>query len=467
MAADPPPDAPSRESSWWTRRSIRTRLTAATTVVVAVGMSLAATLLVWGVHGSLMGGLDAAVVEQAKSVAARVSNEVVAGSIALDGDPHGLLVQVVSADGRTVAESDNARRDGRLFFVAARANPTVSTVYLGRHPGGDDDAPFRLAAMRASGPQGTVTVYAAAPIDPVYDSTGQLTAALGIGLPIMIAGLAVVGWLIVGRALRPVEALRIQAARIPGTDLTRRLPEPSTGDELARLAATFNELLGRIQAATDGQRQFVADAAHELRSPIASLRAQLEVTARALPAGDAGSDPMAGPIFDAERLTRLVDDLLALARLDAHRDPHFEPVDLDDIVLGEVRRHRGGSVTIDASGVSAGRVRGDPAGLVRLVGNLLDNAVRHAERTVTVRLRTADGVVTLTVADDGSGVPPADRERIFERFTRLDEARSRDAGGAGLGLAIVRDVARMHGGDVRVSDNGPGAVFTVTVPEAA
>lgn len=462
MAADGQSGVRSPGSSWWTRRSIRTRLTAATTVVVAAGMSLAATLLVWGVHRSLVGGLDAAVVEQAKNVAARVASGVVAGSIP-DGDPRGLLVQVIAADGRTVAASDNALGDGRLFFIAGSPHPTVSTVYVDHRWGGGDGGPFRLVALQASGPQGTVTIYAAAPSDPVSDSTGELTVALSIGLPIIIAGLGVVGWLVVGRALRPVESLRAQAARIPGTDLSRRLPEPSTGDELARLAATFNDLLGRIQAATDGQRQFIADAAHELRNPIASLRAQLEVTARTLPAG---SGPMAGPMLDAERLTRLVDDLLALARLDANRNAHFEPVDLDDIVLDEVRRHRIGDVTIDATGVSAGRVRGDAAALVRVARNLLDNAVRHAVHTVTVRLQETGGDIALTVADDGSGVPAADRERIFERFTRLDEARSRDAGGAGLGLAIVRDVARLHGGDVRVTDNHPGAVFTVTLPAA-
>jgi signal transduction histidine kinase len=463
MVAEPLPGAPSRRSSWWARRSIRTRLTAATTVVVAAGMSLAATLLVWGVQGSLMGGLDAAVVEQAKSVAARVESGTVTGSIPVS-DPRGVVVQVVSADGRVVAASDNVLGDARLFTSDGSADPIVSTVYLGSRHDGDADRAFRLATVAASGPRGAMTVYAAAPADPVADSTGELIAALGIGLPIVIAGMAVVGWLIVGRALRPVEALRTQATAIPGTDLSRRLPIPSTGDELARLAATFNELLGRIQAATDGQRQFVADAAHELRSPIASLSAQLEVAARTMPIGDADSGLLAGPTVDVERLTRLVDDLLALARLDAHPNPHFEPVDFDDIVLDEIRRHRGADVDVDASGVSAGRVRGDRAGLARIARNLLDNAVRHADRTVTVRLQSDGGTVTLTVADDGAGVPVADRERIFERFTRLDEARSHDAGGAGLGLAIVRDVARLHAGDVRVSDNHPGAVFTVTLP---
>jgi signal transduction histidine kinase len=429
-------------------------------------MSLAATLLVWGVQGSLMGGLGAAVVEQAKSVAARGESGTVTGSIPVS-DPRGVVVQVVSADGRVVAASDNVLGGPRIFTTDGSADPIVSTVYLGRsRHDGDADRAFRLAAIAASGPRGAMTVYAAAPADPVADSTGELIAALGIGLPIVIAGMAVIGWLIVGRALRPVEALRAQATAIPGTDLSRRLPVSSTGDELARLAATFNELLGRIQAATDGQRQFVADAAHELRSPIASLRAQLEVVARTMPTGDADAGLLAGPTVDAERLTRLVDDLLALARLDAHPNPHVEPVDLDDIVLDEIRRHTGAGVDIDATGVSAGRVRGDRAGLARIARNLLDNAVRHADRTVTVRLQSDGGAVTLTVADDGAGVPVADRERIFERFTRLDEARSNDAGGAGLGLAIVRDVARIHGGDVRVTDNHPGAVFTVTLPTA-
>lgn len=270
------------------------------------------------------------------------------------------------------------------------------------------------------------------------------------------------------RALRPVEQMRVVADGIAGAPDGTRLTEPDSPDELRALATTLNAMLTRIDDATVRQKRFIADAAHELRSPIASLHAQLEILGRrADRAGDArGAEWAAGMIADTRRLTRLVNDLLALARLDANPKIHRQTIDLDDLVLDEVRRAQGRGVAIDAGAVSAGRVLGDPAGLARVVRNLLDNAVRHAAGRVVVGLRGDGRSVTLTVSDDGPGIAPADRERIFERFTRLDDARSRDAGGAGLGLAIVRDVVRGHGGSVRVGDNKPGARFTVTLPAA-
>ncbi len=232
-------------------------------------------------------------------------------------------------------------------------------------------------------------------------------------------------------------------------------------------------MLARLDRATSAQRQFLADAAHELRSPVAGILAQVEVAASGrLPASAPSTAAFAAELVpEVARLSRLVEDLLRLARLDANPRLRSTAVDLDDCVFSEVRRARslaasqGAGVRIDESGVGAVRVVGDADALTRVVGNLLDNAVRYARGRVTIRLAEEGGRARLTVADDGPGVPPEDRERVFERFTRLDDARSRDAGGSGLGLAIVRDVVAAHAGTVRIGEGpGGGALVVVTLP---
>ncbi|MHA4813714.1 sensor histidine kinase [Streptomyces aculeolatus] len=295
----------------------------------------------------------------------------------------------------------------------------------------------------------------------------------------MLAGLvpllAVVGgvtWLVTRRALRPVEGIRGEMAAITAsTDLSRRVPEPATRDEVARLARTTNETLTALEESVERQRRFVADASHELRSPIASLRTQLEVAAAHPELLD-----LDGAVADTVRLQHLAADLLLLARLDAGEEPAGKPVALGTLVRMEVERRNAeggaggaeepeGRVAVVAGELADATVSGSRSQLERVLGNLLDNAARHAAGRVDVRVRREGAWAVLEVADDGAGVPPADRERIFERFVRLDDARSRDEGGAGLGLAIVRDVVVRHGGTIGVAEApGGGALFTVRLP---
>lgn len=421
-------------------------------------MVFAAGLLVWRLHASLIANLDATVTAEAQTVAAEAQR----GSLERPLPDSTPSVQVIAQDGRVLTASTNLDSPNVPLFTLLPGHPGDGRVLTVNLPG-DSDGPYRVAVLRTVSPTGPVTVYAALPTDDIQQSTNELTAALAVGVPIMVLALTLVGWLLVGRALQPVEAIRRQAAAIPGTGLGGRLGTPTADDELGRLTGTFNELLTRIETSTGRQRQFVADAAHELRSPIAALRAQLEVGVLH-PDLVAAPDGLSVMLVDTERLSHLVDDLLALARLDANPHRRRQPVDLDDLVLQEARRLRNRCTEVDASGVSAGRVSGDPAALDRVTRNLLDNAARHAETKVTLQLQADDDLVSLIVCDDGPGVPEADRERVFDRFIRLDEARTRDAGGAGLGLAIVRDVVVDHGGTVRIDDNNPGAKVTVTLP---
>lgn len=452
--------APVASTSWWGRRSLHARLTAAAAVVIALGMIVAGGLLVWRLHSSLIANLDSSIVQQSSTIADQAAHSELPRRLP-DPDDGAPTVQVISADGSVLAGSGDLGSRRRMFTVAGTPDTVVRTTHLAGRP----DTDYRVAATTTDTPTGSVTVYAALSTAAVDSSTTELLSALAVGLPIVVAILTLVGWLLVGRALRPVEAVRRQAADIPGTDLTRRLRPPAAEDELSRLTATFNELLARIETASARQQRFVADAAHELRSPIATLRTQLEVTGRSAHA-DKLAQALPGLLGDVDRLSRLVDDLLALARMDAHPTQHRQVLDLDDIVLVQARAVRDRGPAIDVTGVSAGRVTGDLSALTRVVRNLLANATRHAASTVRVTLRTEGGNVVLVVADDGPGIRPADRERVFERFTRLDEARSRDAGGAGLGLAIVREAVVSHDGTVVLADNHPGARFTVTLPAA-
>jgi signal transduction histidine kinase len=318
-------------------------------------------------------------------------------------------------------------------------------------------------------PVGNVEVIVTTPTDGIDRTVDRVRAALWIAVPLtmLLTGLAT--WLLAGRALRPVRLITERTSLIRSSTLHDRVPVPAGHDEISGLATEMNTMLDRVQREDTRRRQFVADASHELRSPIAAIRTQAEA-ALAAPDDTDAAELAAGVLAEAERMGVLVDDLLSLARHDEALAPPGAVVDLDDVVLDEARRPR--RVRVDTHKVSAGRVRCRPDELTRVVTHLLDNAARHAESTVAVSLVTTtdehdNDIVRLAVDDDGPGVPAEDRERIFERFVRLDDARQRDSGGAGLGLAVVATVARSCGGEVSVTDSDlGGARFVLTLPAA-
>lgn len=289
---------------------------------------------------------------------------------------------------------------------------------------------------------------------------------LGIVIPVLLLVMAATTWFVVGRSLRPVERMRREVEGITAARLATRIPGPGGDDEIARLASTLNEMLDRLDDSARAQRRFVSDASHELRSPLAVMR-QLAEVAQAYP-GRIETELLADTVLtEGQRLADLVQGMLILARADeGGLEPSMHPVDVDDIVLAEAARLRkAGLMTVDATGIAPVRVDGDRGMLGQVVRNLADNAARHATSTVALSLAEVDGQLVLTVDDDGSGVADADRERIFARFVRLDEARARESGGSGLGLAIARSLVAAHGGAVAVSGSPlGGARFTVTLP---
>jgi signal transduction histidine kinase len=286
---------------------------------------------------------------------------------------------------------------------------------------------------------------------------------------VLLVVVALLTWLVVGRALRPVDTIRREVDAIGPAELDRRVAEPPTDDEVGRLARTMNRMLARLDGAARAQRRFVSDASHELRSPLASIRQHAEV-ARAHPDRLGDGELAEVVLAEGARLQDLVEQLLLLTRLDEGGFALARgPVDVDDLVLADARRLRdAGAVAVDTAGVTAARLDGDERMLARLTRNLSDNAARHATSRIALGLLVDGDRVELTVDDDGSGIPESDRERVFERFVRLDEGRARDAGGSGLGLAIVAEIARAHGGSVRVTESPlGGARFVVELPTAS
>ena len=286
---------------------------------------------------------------------------------------------------------------------------------------------------------------------------------------IVVAGSALLGvlvWIVVGRALRPVDEMRRTVSAISDRDLHRRVEAPGTGDELDRLADTLNELLERLDVAVNRERQFVADASHELRTPIAGVRALLE-TEPVDPA--AVLDVRADALARVGQLEDLVDELLVLARADdGERDAPTRPVDLDELVLSQARQlARTTNLRVDTSNVSGGQVAGRDTDLARVVENLATNAARHASTTVAFSVQQVDGIVELTVVDDGPGIPSDDRTKIFERFRTFDDARTAGDARTGLGLSIASAIVDAHHGTIQVDDGaGRGRRLVVRLPRA-
>jgi signal transduction histidine kinase len=459
--------------------TVRFRLTAVATLLVAVVLVVTGVALVVAQRRILTGSVDEGLRDRADDIERTVLPDLSA-SAPIDIDNLGAedaAAQVVGPSASVVAASSNVVGDPPLVSRSAAFDTddgeSIRTADL---PSIDEDA-FRLlirqVALSAdevpSGlPDGPYTIVVAATSDDVDESVQTLTRSLGLAIPAVTVLLALLLWWLTGRTLRPVEAIRTTVAGIGGDELARRVPEPATRDEIARLARTMNAMLDRVEDASRRQQRFVADAAHELRSPLTRLRSELEVDL----AHPDRADPTAtqrSVLSETVELQRLVDDLLYLARSDAGAaTPQRSPVDLDDLVLRKARHLRDqGRVRVDTHAVSAAQVRGDSDQLARVVRNLADNAQRHAESTVTLSLSEHDGQAVLIVADDGPGIAPENRERVFERFTRLDVARTRDGGGAGLGLAIVHDIVSHHGGTVTVGPGHPGATFVVRLPASS
>ncbi|MFK4088150.1 sensor histidine kinase [Kribbella sp. NPDC020789] len=485
------------------RGSLRTRTTVAATAVVAVALVIAGLAVVLLLRANLASQAQLQAEVTAQQLASQLAGGAAIAKLDLDDERP---VRITDANGKLLAASEGLTAvDGQAVLPprptpaptptpvrTPTPSPSASDDDDGDHRGrgGDDDdtptpqvqpgrvaegdasystgtatvdgrtADYRFAALKVTLPAGAgeVTVQAGAELATARDAVSSVSRTMLIGLPLLLAVVALVTWMVTRRALAPVEAIRSELAGITGSrDLRRRVPVPESRDEVARLARTTNDTLTALETSVAQQRAFVADASHELRSPIASLRTQLEVAA---------AHPelleLDELIADTVRLQHLAADLLLLARLDAGDHPEPERIHVADLVRDAID---GRTARLEITGEPV--VLGNKTRLARVLGNLLDNAERHASNEIRVIVSSVDGQAVIRVQDDGPGVPEADRERIFERFVRLDDARSRDDGGAGLGLAIARDLAQSHGGTLAVSTSpAGGASFDLRLPLA-
>jgi signal transduction histidine kinase len=392
-------------------------------VVTALALGGAALVLLHSLSATATATLLREVQHRAAEVATQLAKE---GPIELAGvlSVAPGVAQVIGPDGTVVARTASV---GPMPISSLRLPPGQQTQSPQVVLAGDNDVASVVAiGVRVSGQD--YVVLAAEPFGSVSDTVGAAGGVLAVGFPALLLVVAVTVYRLVGRALAPVEAIRAEVSAIEQADLSHRVSVPGGQDEIARQARTMNDMLGRLERAQRSQRRFVADASHELRSPLATLRAHLDlasVTGGRLDgvASDAISSELA-------RLSGLVEDMLLLARADVQRTTDLRV----------------------SAAIAPVKVMGNPAQLTRLVRNLIDNAARYAESSVHLELRVDDARAVLEVSDDGPGIPEDERERVLHRFVRLDDARS--SGSGGLGLAIVAEIAAAYRG------SGPGGRWT-------
>ena len=441
--------------------SVRSRLTLLATALVAVALVGASLGLLASQRRSLTASVDLSLAQRADNLAPTIRRDPAGTPLPEAGDPEDQFIQILDRDGSVLNATANAANlDGVVAPRNVGSGERITTL-------GDLElsaSRFRVLARPLLTAAGPLTLVVGQNLDDVAESIAGLRSALLVGVPIVVLLLAALMWWLTGRVLQPVESIRREVATLGATQLHRRVPVPPRDDELARLARTMNEMLDRVEYANQQQQRFVADASHELRSPMTRLRTQIEL-AISHPEVDRASthEHLLAEVID---LSRLLDDLLLTVRLDSDPVMRHAAVDLDDIVLDEARRLRGrGRVVVETNEVGAARVSGDADQLARAIRNLADNAERHAAGMVRFSLREQSGTSVLAVADDGPGIPPQHHAEIFERFARLDEARSRDQGGTGLVLAIVRDIIERHGGTITLdSAPGLGTRFVIELP---
>jgi signal transduction histidine kinase len=440
--------------------AVRVRVTIVAAAVVAAALVVGAISLVMLVQAGLVRSLAGTAPQRAAELAALAARAPLPAALPPVDAARRTLLQVVAPDGHVVAASEALQGATAVLPPTARQRRIVDDLdAAGSGSWLAEPTPATIGAHPA-------TVIVLTSLTEMNRTTSILEHLLIVAVPLLTAFAAIIIWVVVGRSLHPVEAMRAEVADITANELHRRVPVPATHDELARLAGTLNELLDRLEAASAAQRRFVADASHELRTPTANIRTAVEV-ATARPENADWGEVSADILRQGERLERLSRQLLALARSDASTDRSYEPVDLTALVAAEAARPVPRGKSLDTGDLAPVIVDGDPDQLASVMSNLIENGLRHARRRVTVSLRRTGSIAELTVADDGPGIPAEERERVFERFVRLDEHRNRSDGGTGLGLPIARAIVAAHGGSIAIAETSAGATFVVRIPLSA
>jgi signal transduction histidine kinase len=450
------------------RCSITTRITLFTGVVVTLLSALWAVTLMIALHRYATASLNEEVTAAGGRVASQVERDELAPPFVRYPDRN---LQVLDARGVVVASTPQLQgKPAMARFTPGTRRIASATVCGGVFPTGQCDIVVAQTARRSG--QDWV-VYSSAPTVPPYVDP-LMAAVIGATAALLAGIMTYVGHRIVTSCLKPVNDIRAELDRINENCPERRVPYPQSHDEIHALAESVNRTLARLQAAMRQQRQFTSDASHDLRSPIAAMRAEVE---DALLAPEETTVPNVGNAVmgSLDRLERTVSDLLSIAQLDEGDPLEREPVDLAELVTTECGRRQEQSKHVECLLEAGVVVNGDAERLSRLLTNLIVNAERHAASTITLHVRRMpstrrdihrfpDGIAMLEVLDDGPGIDPDKRELVFHRFARLDAARNKDSGGAGLGLAIARQIAQAHGGTLQIEDCPKGTRFVLRLP---
>ncbi len=444
---------------------VRLRLTLAAAAVVAVALAVSGLALVVLLGRSLDHSADATATQRGRELVALMRQQGLdAAAKSVTASVGETTIAQILGPGRQVLAS-SAQIDGEPAISSRDVTPgTEAHDRVENLPVGDGSAYKAVSlGVRIDGTNYQVVV--AQSLAAAQDSVRTVSAMLLVGLPILALLVGVVTFALVGRSLRPVESMRRKVSAITARDLSMRVPVPPAQDELSRLAQTMNDMLDRLERSQAAARRFVADASHELRSPVSALKAMLHVTGPET-AGADWRESRAAMGAEADRLERIVADLLFLAAADDRGLRSVaEDVDLDDLVGAERQRLRTATSLEVGGTVRAVRCKGDPHLLSQALRNLADNAAAHARSRVDIWLSQHGDSAVIEVSDDGLGVPEQDRTRIFDRFVRLDASRTRVSGGTGLGLSIVAEVVRAHGGTLEVYDGTlGGATFRIELP---
>lgn len=442
---------------------IAARSAAVSAVVVLIALIFAGAVLDAILYRSLLAGVDDAAAGRVTAIAEALRSDARGDLNDLDDallatNQRVVAIQVIGADGRVVKRSGSAPKTplvgvGEFGFGLRRGMP-------------DDAVPsddMRVSGQRVATGSGDYTVIVGGGSEAAEATARTAALLLACGAPLIIAVAALASYWLVRRSLQSVDAIRGRVAEISASDLAERVPVPNSRDEIAALAVTMNDMLSRVEAGHRAQQRFVGDASHELRSPLSTIISGLEV-AEAHPELLDAEFAVGTLLPEAQRMHTLIQDLLLLARADEQSLVlHHEEMGLDELAEAEAARVRREAACAVDTDIGPARLTGDPAAISRMIRNLVDNAVRHANSRIAIEVGSRDGTATLTIGDDGPGIPPAERKRVFERFVRLDPDRSRGGGGTGLGLAIVAEVVAAHGGTVTIDDRPGGGTRAIVV----
>lgn len=440
------------------RRSVQWRLTFIATAIVGLIITVGVLALFQVMHSMALRDLEERGAMAVQRMAQDIERSGMAGAVRTQVPPFYLL-QVVDAQGRVIAAGRDL--EGRPPMDDLRPERSGQVAYrITEVPG--QESPVFLAAQRLDAPDGVRYLLAAGPIQDMEKAAQTFGIFVSVMIPVVLVLVWWIVWASVGHALAPFALMRRELSQITGGAMNRRVTVPDTDDEVAELAKAINVTLDRLQKFVEAQRRFVADVSHELRSPLTALRTQLEV-ALVHPEDEDWPAVARAALDDADRLQKVVADVLTIAKLEAGIRAEREPVDLGALARAEATdRPRRVPVHVQVRDVARPLIiNGSRTQLVRVLTNLLDNAERHAESEIRLNVYRDGDEAVLEVADDGEGIPPEDRERVFQRFQRLPEGRRRDTQGSGLGLAISRDIAVAHGGSLVADESEQGGALLI------